>query len=256
MLKKCLLAGVALLLATGLHAQQTSDLLTSRLLGTRAELQAQLQELQATAASSAYSSTLRNRAREQAAILERRLEDGDFRTGDRIVITVDGEALVSDTLQVVSGPSVIFPEIGAVGLDGVLRSELRDHLAEELGRFIRNPRVRNAQVLIGLQFSGAVGQQGVHYIPAEAPLGDAFRFPGLAGDAAMNEVRIRRGGQVIWDDEAVQEAVQEFRTLDQMSLQAGDEILVPQDQRSGNWLTWLQVGAGLLTSVVLLTRVF
>jgi protein involved in polysaccharide export with SLBB domain len=229
--------------------------LNSRLLATRVELQEQLEELRALASSSAYSAVLRERADEEATLVARRLADGDFRSGDRIVLTVPGEGLVADTLLVVAGPALVFPEIGAIELAGVLRSELTDHLSRELATYIRDPDVRQADVLVGIEFVGAVANQGIHYVPAEAPMGDAMRVPGLTGDSDIENVDIRRGGVVIWDTESVREAVQEFRTLDQLSLQAGDEVRVPSS-RSNSWLTWLTVTASVIASITIILRVF
>lgn len=236
-------------------AAQQGALVQSRLLGTRAELEQQLTQLEGMAASSAYSDQLRRQAEEEAALLAERLVAGDFRVGDRVVLTVPGEGLVADTLQVVAGPAIVFPNIGVIELAGVLRAELEDHLSVELGRFIRDPDVRQADVLIGIEFVGAVGEQGVHYVPADAAFGDALRIPRLASNAEVGEVEIRRGGLVIWNQDLVREAVQEFRSLDQLSLQAGDEVRVPE--RSGrDWFTWLTVTASIIASVTIISGVF
>lgn len=250
-----LVAALAVTPFAGAAQDPEGPLLNSRLLAGRAELEEQLEELRALASSSAYSSVLRERADEEAVLVARRLADGDFRAGDRIVLTVPGEGLVADTLLVVAGPAVVFPEIGAIELAGVLRSELRPYLTRELGTFIRDPDVRQADVLVGVEFVGAVTSQGVHYVPAEAPLGDALRVPGLTGDADLEEVEIRRGGVVIWDKESVREAVQEFRTLDQLSLQAGDEVRVPSARRN-TWITWITVTASVIASITIILRVF
>ena len=236
------------------YAQQ-GVLVQSRLLGDRAELQAQLAQLEGMAASTAYSDRLRQQAEEEAALLAQRLEVGDFRAGDRVVLTVPGEGLVADTLQVVAGPAIVFPDIGAIELAGVLRSELQEHLTVELGRYIRDPDVRQAHVLVGIEFVGAVGTQGIHYVPADAAFGDALRIPGLASNAEVTEVEILRGGITIWNQELVREAVQDFKSLDQLSLQAGDEVRVPQ-QQSTNWITYLTVTAGIITSISIIARVF
>lgn len=234
---------------------QQGVLAQSRLLGSRAELEQQLAQLEGMAASSAYSDALRQEAEEEAALLAQRLLDGDFRAGDRIVLTVPVEGLVADTLQVVAGPAIVFPDIGAIELGGVLRSELEDHLTTELGRYIRNPDIRQADVLIGIEFVGAVGTQGVHYIPADASFGDALRVPVLASNANVEDVEILRGGMVIWSQDAVRTAVQEFRSLDQLSLQAGDEVRVPE-RSTRDWFTWLTVTASIIASVTIIAGVF
>jgi len=252
---RTILTVAALALLPMAAAAQQGALVQSRLLGTRAELEQQLAQLEGMAASTAYSDQLRRQAEEEAALLAQRLEAGDFRMGDRVVLTVPGEGLVSDTLQVVAGPAIVFPDIGVIELAGVLRAELRDHLSVELGRFIRDPDIRQADVLVGIEFVGAVGTQGIHYVPADAAFGDALRIPGLAANAEVEEVEIRRGGVTIWSEELVREAVQDFRSLDQLSLQAGDEVRVPERQVR-NWFTYLTVTATIITSITIIARVF
>lgn len=252
---RTVLVVAALALSPMVAAAQQGALVQSRLLGTRAELEEQLDQLEGMAASTAYSDQLRQQAEEEAALLAQRLEDGDFRVGDRVVLTVPGEGLVADTLQVVAGPAIVFPDIGAIELAGVLRAELRDHLSVELGRFIRDPDIRQADVLVGIEFVGAVGTQGIHYVPADAAFGDALRIPGLASNAEVQDVEILRGGIVIWNQESVREAVQDFRSLDQLSLQAGDEVRVPE--RAGrDWFTWLTVTASIIASVSIISGIF
>jgi hypothetical protein len=250
-----ILVSAALALAPLAVSAQQGVLTQSRLLGDRAELEEQLAQLEAMAASSAYSDNLRREAEEEAALLAQRLTDGDFRVGDRIVLTVPVEGLVADTLQVVAGPAIVFPDIGPIELGGVLRSELQDHLTRELGRFILDPDIRQADVLVGLEFIGAVGTQGVHYVPADASFGDVLRIPGLASNAEVEEVEILRGGLIIWDQESVRTAVQEFRSLDQLSLQAGDAVRVPERQTS-EWFRWLTITASIITSVTIISRIF
>ncbi|MDT8340079.1 MAG: hypothetical protein RQ751_01085 [Longimicrobiales bacterium] len=251
------LLALTLLLAPGLGAQQR-DLADTRFLETRAELEALLGELRETAASTAYSAALRRRARDEANVIERRLQEGDFGVNDRIflAVSVQGQPWFADTLRVFAGPAVRFVDLGDISLHGVLRSELGDHMATSLGRFLREPRVLEAESFVRLTFLGAVGGQGERHLPAASTLGEVLTQAGLGATSDFEGVTISRGGELLWSQDAVMEAVRRGRTLDQMSLQAGDEILIPAQQPPNRTLTLLQIGLGLLTSVVLITQVF
>jgi protein involved in polysaccharide export with SLBB domain len=193
---------------------------------TRAELEELVEQLEATAQSSAYSGTLRDRARTEATLIRRRLTEGDIRVGDRIMLRVEGHTF-PDALMVVAGRRVVLPEIGEIPLEGVLRSELQDHMAHHIGRFIREPRVE-ARPLIRLQVRGAVRSPGYFMAPSDLLVEDAIMLAGgPAGNARTDRVRIERAREVIWHGDRLQAAMFEGRTLDQLSLQAGDDIVVP-----------------------------
>jgi len=248
-----ILLPLALCLATGVGAQQ-ADLVDPRFLETREELQALLQELQQTAASTAYSSALRRRARDEAEIIERRLREGDFGVNDRIylAVSVQGQAWFADTVRVEAGPVARLPEVGAVELGGILRSELREHMRAQLSRFLRDPQVDLAESFVRLTILGAVGGQGERYVPAQTTLGQALTQTGLATSSDLEGTTISRNGQILWNMEAGADAIRQGRTLDQMSLQAGDEIQIPARPTGNQWISWIQVGLGIVTAVTLI----
>ena len=69
---------------------------------------------------------------------------------------------------------------------------------------------------------------------------------GPMATAGLDKVRIRRGAEEIWNATRLREATIEGRTLDQLSVRAGDSIIVPE--RRGTLATvrdWLAVVAGL-----------
>lgn len=194
----------------------------------RAEMQQLLERLEEAAASSGYSSTLRSRAAAEAAVVRTRLEEGDFQIGDRVVLRVEGEPQLSDTVAVGAGRTLQLPDLGPIPLTGVLRSELEEHLTAELGRYLQDPVV-HASSLIRIAVLGSVGSQGFYTMPASALIEEALmRAGGPAGNAALNRAHILRGDQVIWQGDALQDAIRMGRTLDQLSLRAGDRIMVPE----------------------------
>jgi protein involved in polysaccharide export with SLBB domain len=221
---------------------------------SRSELETLLSQYEQTAASDAYSRQLRERARTDAELIRSRLEEGDLRIGDRISLVVEGQTQLSDTFNVVAGRVIVLPEIGSIALLGVLRSELQPHLTAEIGRYIRDPVV-HARSLIRVGIMGAVARPGFYTIPSDVLISDAFMIAGGPQAAAeLDKARIDRGDETIWDANLLREAVIEGRTLDQLSVRAGDEIFIPQ---KGNRLTSLRNGMVIvsgLTSLVLIAK--
>ena len=257
-----ILVGLALTFVTvhPLTAQTAQDWDAAREQVTRAELQDLLERLEAQTASSAYSSRMRDQARRSIEVIERRLELGDFQVGDRIVLEVEGEEQISDTLTVRSGRVVEVPVVGRLSLEGVLRSELQEAMEDHISDYIRNPRV-HTQALIRVSVIGEVANPGFYVVPADVLVTDALMMAGgPTGTANIPQLRIERGSTRIWEGEAMETAVVQGRTLDQMNIQAGDRIVVPAGgaQRSG-WETARLVATvvgSVATTILVLERVF
>lgn len=252
-----ILALAALILVAQPVASQQPALWDSRSTEmSRDELQQVVQRLDAAAASPGYSEALRAQARREAELVRSRLEQGDFQVGDRVVLRVQGRQRFLDTLSVQPGRVIAVAEVGEISLVGVLRSELQAHLQSELGRFLQDPDVR-AQTLIRIAVLGEVGSQGFYAVPAEALLEDALMIAGgPAGTADIDGIEIRRSDRVILGGEAVQQAIVEGRTLDQLNLRAGDRIYVPGT--GGVFSGGIVRGLLTLTPTVILliTRIF
>ena len=196
---------------------------------TRAELEESLAWHQTIADSAGVDGGEREKALEAMEAIQRRLETGDFRAGDQIVFFVEGEEeAFPDTLVVERGPLVLIPNVGEVSLDGVLRSELQDHLADELSRYLRNPVVR-AMPTIRLTMAGYINQPGFYTFPAGLPIGEAIMAAGgPARDSRMESIRVRREGAILYGGEEVDQAIAEGQTFDQLGLRPGDEIYIPE----------------------------
>ncbi len=227
---------------------------------TRAELELLRERLQEQVGSTAYSARLRSEAERSIALVERRLREGDFQTGDRIVLLVEGEPDMSDTLTVRSGRLVDVPVVGALGLDGVLRSELQGVMEEHLSNYLRSPRVRT-QALIRLSVIGEVGSPGFYVVPADVLVTDVLMLAGgPSRDANVTNLRVERGSARIWEGEAMELAVIQGRTLDQMNIQAGDRIVVPRGGAQRD--NWERIGlvatvVGSVSAIVFaITRLF
>jgi polysaccharide export outer membrane protein len=226
--------------ATGLHA-------------TRAELQELLARYEAAASSSGGGGA---QVRMEAATIRQRLEEGDLRVGDRVLLLVEGHTQLSDTFNVVAGRKLVLPDIGDVPLAGVLRSELQEHLTAQLGRFVRNPTVR-VRSLIRLEVLGLVAAPGFYAIPSDVLVTDALMLAGgPAPDADIDRVRLQRGREVLWEGDRLRAAVIEGRTLDQLGVRAGDGIFVPEKRpRFAGFRDVLVVVSGVASLVYVANRI-
>jgi protein involved in polysaccharide export with SLBB domain len=203
---------------------------------SRDTLQKLLASYDATAKSPLYSRQLKERARQEAALIRDRLETGDIQVGDKIFLAVERQAELSDTFNVLSGRKIVLPEIGDVPLQGVLRSELQQYLLTFLSKYIVNPAVQ-ARSLVRLEVIGNVGRPGFYTIPSDMPLSDVImEAGGPAQTAALDRMSVLRRNDRIWEGEALRTAMVEGRTVDQLSLRAGDAINVPQKRSTWAFL--------------------
>ncbi len=226
------IAAVLGLLFPGLALQaQEQDAQWDPLLvsSSRAALEDLLSRYDAAARSQAYTAGLRASARQAAARIRTRLVEGDFQVGDRVDMFVEGEETLSGTFTVAPGQILQLAEIDDVPLRGVLRSELQPYLTERIGRSIRDPVIRS-QALIRISFIGQVGVPGFYTLLPELPIGDAImRAGGPSNRGNVDRLRVVRGGKIVLQGEILQTALQEGRTLDELDIHSGDQIVVPAE---------------------------
>jgi protein involved in polysaccharide export with SLBB domain len=187
-----------------------------------------------------------------------RLDQGDFQAGDRILLRVEGQQTLSDTFTVNQDRELSLPIAGAVSLKGVLLSELEPYLTDQLGMFLKYPRVQ-ARPLIRLSVQGAVARPGFYFVPPDASLSDALRAAGgTTRDAKMNKAAIQREGRDVWKGQQLRRVLAEGRTLDQASIQSGDEFLIPGKLGDGtsDRLRFLWLVVSLTGGIYGLTRIF
>jgi len=230
----------------------------ARLLMTRAELESlRAQYTQLASAHDAKPET-RALARIELELIQSRLERGDFQAGDQISVTVHGQDQLTGTFTVVSTPTGValrLPQLGDIPLDGVLRSEVEAHLRAGIARYIRDPVV-HAESTIRLSVLQGVERPGFYSAGAEDLLTDVLMLAGgPRPQAKLDKIRIERGKEKIWTGEALQQAIAQGRTLDQLSLRAGDRVIIPiQEER--RWLTVLQATSIIIPAIFALSRVF
>lgn len=149
-----------------------------------------------------------------------------FHVGDRVALTVEGPAAIADTFVVRDGLILRVPTIGDISLKGVRRSDTQTYLAQEIGKQIKNPIV-HAVPLIRVALSGDVGHPGYYSVPSDALLSDVImRAGGPTPNADLSKTVVRRDGREIIGKAQVNAGLTAGKTLDDMQIAPGDEILV------------------------------
>jgi protein involved in polysaccharide export with SLBB domain len=175
------------------------------------------------------------RRRGEASAIRTRLRDGDFQVGDAIVLNVVGVAQFSDTFPVRAGRVLELPEVPAIPLAGVLRSELQPHLQRQLSRYVINPTVE-AHSLVRVAVAGAVARPGFYEVRPDAPISEAIMYAGgLAREGDATKMSVRRAGRVVIPENQLRDPVAMGSTLDDLSIRPGDELRVGERTRR-NWL--------------------
>ncbi len=258
-----LLVTAALPLGAGPAWAQRPDTVSvgaHRAMVTREELQAALEELQRGLTSTAYSPALRAAKQAEANVIRDRLEEGDFRPGDEIKVTVLMEPGLSATYTVTSFRTIILPGNTEISVRKVLRSEIQGYLTKELTRVVNDPSV-TAEPSIRLSIFGGVGHPGFYNAPANLPLSLFMQRPDMGGGPANNvqlkKSQVIRNGIVVVDGPEFAAAIYAGSTLDQLNIQAGDVVQVAIKPASG--LFWRIVGgvtalSGLVYIAILVFR--
>jgi len=206
---------------------------------TRRELAALIVELEGRLVSNARGAD-RARAMAEIAAIKRRLEEGDFRVGNQFVVTITTDQARSDTVSVRDSLLVAIGNLPDASLKGVLRSEIRDRLSDHVGKYLRNALVR-VSVLTRITIRGAVLRPGSYLATPDRPLGDVVMLAaGPAPNAKLDELEVSRSGRTVLSAKSSKKPLKEGRTLAQLDVQSGDDIVVPQKRRI-NWQQILQV---------------
>lgn len=221
-----LVALVGALTIIGTNGASAQGEMVGLRMASRAELEATLDSLQRVATVSTVSDEGRMTLQHQISNLARRLEQGDVWPGDQVVLTVSGEDRWSGTFTVSPDRTIELPAIDPVDVSGVLYSELEEKIARQIGRYVREPRIR-VDVLKRIGVLGEVGSPGFHNVPGSMLVSELImRAGGPTARADLNKVVFRRFGHPI--ESGRPRVVWESLTLDQLGLISGDEVFVPQ----------------------------
>jgi hypothetical protein len=188
---------------------------------------------------------------EEAGRIRSRLQNGDFRIGDRVIVTYEGlKSALGDTLVVQSGLSLRLGEpMGELPLAGLLRFELADSVSARTTKYFRNA-IAHVTPLLRVSVSGAVRSPGFYYTRTDAPLSDLIaRTAGQDQSTNLGDVTVKRGEEVLWAGAAVQQAFRDGLTLEALGLSTGDDIIV--GARRDAWPMVSQFGLPILSAAII-----
>lgn len=182
--------------------------------------------------------------------VRRRLQVGDFRSGDVIVLLVRGDSILSDTFQVEPPRDLVLPGMEPIDLSGVLRDELQPHLEREISRFIRNPQI-SAYPLIRVGVLGGVRAPGFYLFRPSTPVVDVFRVAGgFQQWSNTDDIELRRAGQTVLESERMQQALIGGWDLLRLDVQSADVVYVPPGARPLNTREIVLTGIGVASFAV------
>lgn len=233
----------AVLLAHAVAAQSSGE---KRVAETRAELMARARVADSLG------------RREEAFQLRARLNDGDFDVGDVILASYEGPQPLGlngrDSLIVTASRLLSMKApLGDIDIHGVLRSEITDLITQRVAKYYKDEVVR-VTPLLRLSVSGAARAPGFFQVRPDEPLSDVIMRAGQAQGADLRNVEIRRGDQTVWQRDDVQTALSEGLTVDQLTLQAGDEVVIGTDPGGANRAVWMyaaQIGVTVVSALLI-----
>jgi protein involved in polysaccharide export with SLBB domain len=201
--------------------------------GSRSEIATRVAELEQETAQGALRGGDLKTARADLTVLRDRLETGDFRVGDQVVVTVSHDVVLVDTATVREGMLLAFAALPDVSVAGLLRTELQPKLQAHVDRYRKEHTVR-VNLLTRLQVVGQVARPGYYGISPDRPVSEIIMLaggPNAAGN--LDKVTIRRNRKLIVKGSQWREAVNAGMTVAQLGLQPGDEVEIGGRQQRG-----------------------
>jgi len=193
----------------------------------------------------------------QAQVIRKRLAEGDFQTGHRILLFIAGDSALSDTFTVKSDQKLQLPNLPEISLAGILDSELQGYLETQLAKYIRDPSVR-AQALLRVRVSGDVAKPGFYSIRTDTPVTDVvMNAGGPSQNAEMDKIELRRGSSTVVHRGGIQTAIQKELTMSDIGARSGDELYVPTKPGTSRWQKFAAITAsimGIVWAVAYLTN--
>jgi hypothetical protein len=234
-LMACLLV-LVMLMSTEAVAQPTAGAQRA----TRAELSQRMSTLEQQLAGTSLKGSARTAAQGEVAAIKARLESGDFKVGDRFVVTMRFDSISTDTASVRDGLLVALFNLPDLSLKGVLRSELDERLGSHVARYLRNATIR-ANVLTRVGIFGAVGAPGYYLASPDRPISELVMLAGgPTADANLNQLEIERSGKKLLSAKDSKKALKEGKTLEQLDVQSGDDVRIAT-KRKINWQLLIQL---------------
>jgi polysaccharide export outer membrane protein len=169
--------------------------------------------------------------------------------GDRVVLHVFGEPLLTDTATVDDQGAVALPRIGELHAGSMSIAEFRDTVKTRLRAVVREPAIE-VNVLRRVVVGGEVMKPSIYYVDLPSTISEAIALAGgLRETANPRDVMLIRG--------ADRTAVPDWDTnrTETGDLRSGDQVIVG---RKGwfvlNFLPFVSVSASVVALIVSLRR--
>jgi len=228
------LALTVLLFLSALGAAHAQDSATG-FQAKRLDLQNRAGVLESELANPKLSASKKKATQAELATVRNRLEKGDFKTGDLLVITVIvEEKAVVDTATVRDNGIISIQRFQDFSVAGLLRSEVLDGIKKHVSVYYRLPEVR-VNFSTRLTISGAVARPGPYSVSPDRPLSEVIALAGGgAQNAKLDQLEVTRAGRTIISTKASKKLLIEGRTIEQVGIQSGDQVVIPAT-RKWNW---------------------
>ena len=213
------------------HAQDSATGFQAK----RLDLQNRAGVLESELANPKLSGGKKKATQAELAAVKNRLEKGDFKTGDLLVITVivEEKPLV-DTATVRENGIISIQRFKDFSVAGLLRSEVLDGIKKHVSVYYRLPEVR-VNFSTRLTVSGAVAHPGPVSVSPDRPLSEVIALAGGgAPTAKLDQVEVKRAGRTIITAKESKRYLIEGRTIEQVGIQNGDQVIIPAT-RHWNW---------------------
>lgn len=165
-------------------------------------------------------------------------EPSVYHPGDAIELNVIGyEDDLNGIYEVSSRGELVIPFIGRVQAAGMTEQALDRRLTERIHRYYINAPEVVITPLFSVTVLGSVYRPGPYQIQGGEPIS---RLIGLAGgtrdNASMGSVRVTRDGESRKLN--LKSALQDGRSVNDIGINSGDVIFVPQRSFFSDWRNW------------------
>lgn len=185
----------------------------------------------------------------RVADVEQRLRFGDFRPGDVVGLTVRDQADWTGDFPVQPDQTIVLSGLPPIPLAGVLNSEAEQVIRGALATVLRNPIVELASQM-RISVTGQIGQPGFYDVSGTLLLSDVIMLAGGPTQRAeLEKVEIRRLGRTIMRGT---ELTTRGATLDELGLQGGDVIFLPEARRPMETFRTVALVVGTVASMYFL----
>ncbi|MEP6835921.1 MAG: polysaccharide biosynthesis/export family protein [Gemmatimonas sp.] len=227
-------AFVALLFLSAVGAAHAQDTATG-FQAKRIDLQNRVGALETELANPKLSADKKKAAQAELAVVKDRLNNGDFKTGDLLVITVNVEDKpIVDTATVRDNGKISIQRFQDLQVAGLLRSEVQGAVKKHVDTWYKISDVR-VNFSTRLTVSGAVNQAGPISISPDRPLSEVIVLAhGGQPNAKLDQLEVKRAGRTIISTKASKRMLIDGKTIEQVGIQSGDEVVIPAS-RKWNW---------------------